>query len=151
MEFRTDNSTGWGMGQRINTWARLGDGNKAHELIGNLFKGGIYPNLWDSHAPFQIDGNFGMTSGVAEMLVQSNMGFIDLLPALPDAWADGTVEGIVARGNFEIDMAWEATSLTEATILSKNGGECVVDYVTVDDAKVLDEAGKEVKVTVVED
>ena len=151
MNLRTDSSTGWGMGQRINTWARLGDGNRAHKLIGDLFKGGIYPNLWDSHSPFQIDGNFGMTSGVAEMLVQSNMGFIDLLPALPDAWADGTVEGIVARGNFELDMAWSNTNLTDVTILSRNGGECVVDYVTIEDAKVLDAEGKEVAFEVVED
>ena len=151
MEYRVDQSTGWAMGQRINTWARLGDGNKAHELIETLFSGGIYPNLWDSHSPFQIDGNFGMTSGVAEMLVQSNMGFIDLLPALPDAWADGNVDGIVARGNFEIDMTWVNTNLTEATILSNNGGECIVEYATIEDAKVLDENGKEVEVTKVAD
>ncbi len=147
METRTDNSTGWGMGQRINTWARLGDGNKAHELIGNLFAGGIYPNLWDSHSPFQIDGNFGMTSGVAEMLVQSNMGFIDLLPALPDAWADGSVEGLIARGNFEIDMTWEGTSLTTAVILSNNGGTCEVGYPNIAEATVTDESGKAVAVT----
>ncbi|MBQ8858036.1 MAG: glycoside hydrolase N-terminal domain-containing protein [Lachnospiraceae bacterium] len=151
MNLRTDSSTGWGMGQRINTWARLGDGNRAHKLIGDLFKGGIYPNLWDSHSPFQIDGNFGMTSGVAEMLLQSNMGFIDLLPALPDAWADGTVEGIVARGNFEIDMTWENTNLTEATILSNNGGTCIVDYATIAESTIVDEAGKEVAVTKVDD
>ena len=151
MNLRTDSSTGWGMGQRINTWARLGDGNRAHKLIGDLFKGGIYPNLWDSHSPFQIDGNFGMTSGVAEMLVQSNMGYINLLPALPDAWADGKVEGIVARGNFEIDMTWAYGNLKEATILSKNGGTCIVDYATIEDSKIVDAAGKEVKVTKVED
>ena len=151
MNLRTDSSTGWGMGQRINTWARLGDGNRAHKLIGDLFKGGIYPNLWDSHSPFQIDGNFGMTSGVAEMLLQSNMGTVNLLPALPDAWADGSVEGLVARGNFEVGMKWAETNLTEATILSKNGGECVVEYDTITDAKVLDEAGKEVAFTVVDE
>ena len=151
MDYRTDESTGWGMGQRINTWARLGDGNKAHELIQNLFKGGIYPNLWDAHTPFQIDGNFGMTSGVAEMLVQSNMGYIDLLPALPDAWADGSVDGLVARGNFEISMKWEDKNLTEATILSNNGGTCIVEYATIADSVIVDEDGKAVALTVVDD
>ena len=148
MDYRTDNSTGWGMGQRINTWARLGEGNKAHELIGNLFKGGIYPNLWDSHAPFQIDGNFGMTSGVAEMLMQSNMGFINLLPALPDAWAEGSVDGLVARGNFEIAMSWTKGGITSATIESRNGGEAVIlaDNITL--ATVTDSNGSAVAFTV---
>ena len=151
MQNRTDNSTGWGMGQRINTWARLGEGNKAHELIGNLFKGGIYPNLWDAHAPFQIDGNFGMTSGVAEMLMQSNMGYINLLPAVPDVWADGSVRGLVARGNFEISMNWTKGGITSATILSNNGGEAVIKADNINLATVTDGSGNEVEFTVTED
>ena len=146
MDYRTDNSTGWGMGQRINTWARLGEGNKAHELIQNLFKGGIYPNLWDTHAPFQIDGNFGYTSGVSEMLLQSNMGYLNLLPAIPDVWADGSVGGLIARGNFEVDMDWAKTSLTKAEILSKNGGECEIGYPGIAKAKIVDSKGAEVTV-----
>ena len=146
MDYRTDNSTGWGMGQRINTWARLGEGNKAHELIQNLFKGGIYPNLWDTHAPFQIDGNFGYTSGVSEMLLQSNMGYLNLLPAIPDVWADGSVDGLIARGNFEVDMDWAKTSLTKAEILSKNGGECEIGYPSIAKAKIVDSKGAEVTV-----
>ena len=146
MDYRTDNSTGWGMGQRINTWARLGEGNKAHELIQNLFKGGIYPNLWDTHAPFQIDGNFGYTSGVSEMLLQSNMGYLNLLPAIPGVWADGSVDGLIARGNFEVDMDWAKTSLTKAEILSKNGGECEIGYPGIAKAKIVDSKGAEVTV-----
>ena len=151
MQNRTDNSTGWGMGQRINTWARLGEGNKAHELIQNLFKGGIYPNLWDTHTPFQIDGNFGMTSGVAEMLMQSNMGFINLLPALPDVWSEGSVNGLVARGNFEISMDWTKGGITEATILSRNGGTATVKADNVTLAVVTDSEGNNVSFTVTED
>ena len=151
MDYRTDNSTGWAMGQRINTWARLGEGNKAHELIQNLFKGGIYPNLWDTHTPFQIDGNFGMTSGVAEMLMQSNMGFINLLPALPDVWAEGSVNGLVARGNFEISMDWTKGGITEATLLSRNGGTATVKADNVTLAVVTDSEGNTVSFTVTED
>ena len=144
MNLRTDESTGWGMGQRINTWARLGDGNRAHKLITDLFKSGIYQNLWDTHPPYQIDGNFGMTSGVAEMLIQSNAGYINLLPALPDVWADGRVSGLVARGNFEVTMDWSDTELTSAELLSKNGGTAVVQSDRISLAVVTDEEGNAV-------
>ena len=126
MNLRTDSSTGWGMGQRINTWARLGDGNRAHKLITDLFANGIYANMWDTHPPYQIDGNFGMTSGVAEMLLQSNAGYINLLPALPDVWENGSVDGLVARGNFAISMAWDFGRITTTEITANNGGECKV-------------------------
>lgn len=145
MEYRTDESTGWGMGQRINTWARLGDGNKAYKLITDLFKKGILTNLWDTHAPYQIDGNFGYTSGVAEMLVQSNMGYINLLPALPDVWADGSVDGLIARGNFEVSMDWTDGVVTKADILSKSGGTATVQMDNASLATVVDEEGNVVE------
>lgn len=143
---RGEKSTGWGMGQRINAWARTGDGNQAHKLIQNLFNDGIYPNLWDTHTPFQIDGNFGMTSGVSEMLLQSNMGYINMLPSLPDVWANGSVKGLVARGNFEVSMKWADKNVTEATILSNNGGTATVQVKNASLATVLDENGKVVDV-----
>lgn len=138
MNNRTDSSTGWGMGQRINTWARLRDGDKALELIGNLFNSGIYANLWDTHSPFQIDGNFGMTSGVAEMLLQSHAGFIDLLPALPADWADGTAEGMKARGDFTLDMTWSDCSMEEVRLTSEGGEEAVVNLPGIALADVVD-------------
>ena len=128
MNHRTDKSTGWSMAQKINTWARVGDGDRALKLIGDLFKNGIYSNFFDYHPPFQIDGNFGFTSGVNEMLMQSNCGFIELLPALPSEWDKGEVKGLIARGNFEIDIEWENSVIKSAKITSNAGEKCRLCY-----------------------
>ena len=128
LNHRGDEATGWSMGWKLNQWARLHDGNRAYKLYANLLKYGTVNNLWDTHPPFQIDGNFGGVSGVTEMLLQSHLGFIHLLPALPDAWKDGKVEGIRARGNFEIGMEWEGGTLKAATVFSESGTSCTLRY-----------------------
>lgn len=128
LEHRGDGATGWSMGWKLNQWARLQDGNRAYTLFGNLLKNGTNDNLWDSHPPFQIDGNFGGTAGVTEMLLQSHMGFIQLLPALPAVWHEGCFTGVRARGNFSIDMEWKDNNLTQAVIHSGSGLPCHLRY-----------------------
>ena len=125
---RGDGGTGWSKANKINLWARLGDGNRAHKLLAEQLKSSTLPNLWCSHPPFQIDGNFGATSGMAEMLLQSYTAYLMPLAALPDVWSRGSVSGLMARGHFEVSMSWADKKLLQLTILSRSGGELRVSY-----------------------
>jgi alpha-L-fucosidase 2 len=147
LDLRGNEATGWGLAHRLNLRARTKDGPKAHEVLSILLKERTLPNLWSIHPPFQIDANLGLVAGMAEMLMQSHEGFIDLLPALPETWKTGSFKGLVARGNFEVDASWQDQRLEGLRVISRSGAKCTIKYPDIDNARITDAQGNPVAFT----
>jgi len=145
---RGDGGTGWSKAWKINFWARLHDGNHSHKLLEEQLKESTLTNLFDAHPPFQIDGNFGATAGVTEMLVQSQGGYIELFSALPDKWSDGQFKGIKARGNFELSAVWSDKTLRSMEIISNSGEVCKIKYQGIKDYTITKQGGGKISPTV---
>lgn len=146
LELRGDESTGWALAHRLCAWARCGDGDHTYQLLQNLLKMRTYPNLWDVHPPFQIDGNFGATAGITEMLVQSHDGYITLLPAIPKTWKNVSFYGLKARGNFTLSCVYKEGEIQKAEIVSNVGGEVKLRAEGINSAQVWDETGTKVEI-----
>lgn len=151
LDLRGDPSIGWATAHQMNLRARLGEAEKAHDLIEYFLVEQAANNLWSIYPPFQIDGNFGVMAGFVEMLLQSHDGTIELIPALPEAWAEaGSFDGLVARGNFVVSAAWKQGKLTELSILSRSGRECTLKYPGLAAAKVFDSSGEPLNVNMID-
>jgi alpha-L-fucosidase 2 len=137
LRLRGDGGTGWSKAWKINFWARLLDGDHAFKMLAEALRGNTFPNLFDAHPPFQIDGNFGATSGITEMLLQSDLGEIHLLPSLPSAWPNGRVTGLRARGGFEVDIEWADGKLAQAKIKSSLGSTAKIRIADGDEVRDL--------------
>ncbi len=144
LQMRGDMSSGWALAHRLNAWARVGDGNHAYLLLQNLLRERTYPNLWDVHPPFQIDGNFGATAGMTEMVLQSHEGYISLLPSLPDTWQKVTFKGLKARGNFTVDCDYYDGKIQRCKIVSECGGTLKLRYEGIGGVAVFCD-GKEIQ------
>jgi alpha-L-fucosidase 2 len=145
LDQRGNNTTGWALVHRMNARARLKDAGQAHEAYAVLIKERTMPNLWATHPPFQIDANLGLVAGVAEMLLQSHEDFIEILPALPEAWKTGKFNGLVARGNFEVSAGWDNSKLTSLRITSNAGEVCNFKYAGLRISRIIDGTGKSIK------
>lgn len=144
LDFRGNKTTGWAMAHRMNVRARTKEAEKAHEVYSLFLQERTLPNLWTVHPPFQIDGNLGTMAGVAEMLIQSHEGFIELLPALPKAWETGSVNGLIARGNFELSLQWKKGKVSFCKVVAKRGGKCRIKIPNIKDVKVKDGKGNKI-------
>ena len=141
---RGDKATGWGVAHRLNLWSHTKEGERTYQLLNQVLKSNTATNLWDLHHPFQIDGNFGATSGITEMLLQSHEGYIDPISAIPENWADGSYTGLVARGNFSVDAFWRDGSLTELAVTSREGGQLKIHVQNIASAVIKDSKGNKI-------